>query len=66
MHIPQRETGVIAESLLELLAAARPVRPVRPGIARNCVALRVHAHKSYRLPSSPVPFTNTYDSQTIM
>jgi len=52
MHIPQRETGVIAESLLELLAVARPARP---GIARNCVALRVRARKSYHLPFSLCP-----------
>jgi len=60
MHIPQRETRAIAESLLELLAAARP------STAHNCIALRVRARKSYHLPFSSVPFTNTYNSQTIV
>lgn len=62
MHIPQRKTRVIAESLLELLTAARP------STARNCAALRVRASKSYHLPffRPPVPFTNTDDSQTIV
>lgn len=52
MHIPQRETSerVIAESLLELLAAARP------STAHNCAALRVRARKSYHLPFFPGPF----------
>lgn len=49
MHIPQRETRVIAESLLELLAV------VRPSTAHNCVALRVRARKSYHLPFSSCP-----------
>lgn len=58
MHIPQRETRVIAESLLELLAAARP------STAHNCAALRARARVSPIVSLfSPVPFTD--DSQTI-
>jgi len=47
MHIPQRESREIAESLLELLAAAAAAA------ARNCVASRVRARRSYRSPPTP-------------